>query len=92
MQYKLAIVLPVIALACAALYLSAPTTTDAPADFTVQYGSQAPWIETYVDGVLTGEWHPRDGETYWLLMDMIEQRRGEPLMLARASGEAISAF
>ena len=41
-----------------------------------------PWLEVYVDGVLTSEWQPSDGEVYWLLRDMIEQRDGEPLLLA----------
>ena len=50
-----------------------------------------PWLEVYVDGVLTSEWQPRDGDTYRVLLDMIEQQQGDALMLARACGRIINA-
>ena len=83
MRHKLLIGLALTALVFAGLYLTVPTATDAPADFSVQYGPTTPWLEVYIDGALDSEWQPADGEVYWLLLDMIERQEGEVLMLAR---------
>ena len=43
-----------------------------------------PWLEVYVDGVLTSEWQPSDGVVYWVLLDMVER---EEVLLARRAGD-----
>ena len=51
--------------------------------FSVDFGPEPPWLEVYLDGVLTSEWRPADGEIYWVLRKMVDQ---EEMLLARRAG------
>ena len=50
----------------------APASHQAPT-LSVQTGPH-PRLEVYVDGVLTSEWQPSDGEVYWVLWGMVERK------------------
>lgn len=76
-----ALTLTMAALVCAVIAINVPTTTTPT--FSVQHSPTAPWLEVYIDGALDSEWHPRDGEVYRLLLDMIERREGGVLLSAR---------
>jgi hypothetical protein len=70
-------VVVVLALPLCSISLPADQVTNAAQPtVTIKPSPTSPWIEVYHDGVLTSEWQPADGLSYWLLWLVIEDELG----------------